>query len=150
FQFALDTAIAEKNKEAIKELKSIQPHYPPNGKPTVDDLLVQRKWLNYYGGALYKERGLGKVFDRVPMQGNPLYDSAKFNDGNAFSLKTMFSALMDANLMKTATKLDVPVYFLAGRHDYNTPFALVEEYYKVLNAPHKEIIWFENSAHAVP
>ena len=44
-------------------------------------------------------------------------------------------------------KLDVPVYFLIGRHDVNAPVKLVEEYLAVLEAPHKEIVWFEHSGH---
>ena len=41
----------------------------------------------------------------------------------------------------------MPVFFLQGRHDYNTPSLLVEEYYNLLDAPYKELIWFENSGH---
>ena len=46
-----------------------------------------------------------------------------------------------------ATKLDVPVYFLIGRHDINAPVALTEQYYELLDAPHKQIVWFEHSGH---
>ena len=46
-----------------------------------------------------------------------------------------------------ATQLDVPVYFLIGRHDINAPVVLAEQYFDVLDAPHKEIVWFENSGH---
>jgi pimeloyl-ACP methyl ester carboxylesterase len=46
-----------------------------------------------------------------------------------------------------ATQLEVPVYFLIGRHDVNAPPVLTEQYYEVLNAPHKELIWFEHSGH---
>ena len=35
-----------------------------------------------------------------------------------------------------------------GRHDVNAPPALVEEYYELLDAPHKELIWFERSGHS--
>jgi len=48
---------------------------------------------------------------------------------------------------KQATKLDVPVYFLIGRHDINAPVKLAQEYYDLLDAPHKEIVWFEHSGH---
>jgi len=44
-------------------------------------------------------------------------------------------------------RFDLPVYFFTGRYDYNTPFELVEEFHESLDAPHKEIVWFENSAH---
>ena len=40
----------------------------------------------------------------------------------------------------------VPVYFFTGRHDYTTPFELVELYYEELQAPLKRIVWFEDSA----
>jgi pimeloyl-ACP methyl ester carboxylesterase len=43
----------------------------------------------------------------------------------------------------------VPVYFFAGRYDYNTPWELVQEYYDRLDAPKgKHLVWFENSAHS--
>ena len=47
-------------------------------------------------------------------------------------------------------RLDVPAFFLSGRFDYKTPGELVEEYVDLLEAPAgKQMIWFENSAHAL-
>ena len=46
------------------------------------------------------------------------------------------------------SKINVPIYFFLGRHDINAPISLVENYLNVLEAPHKEIIWFENSGHS--
>ena len=43
--------------------------------------------------------------------------------------------------------MQVPVYFLIGHHDYDTPFEFVEDHFGILNALIKEIIWFEYSAH---
>ena len=40
-----------------------------------------------------------------------------------------------------------PVYFLVGRHDVNAPPALLEQFAATLEAPHKEIVWFEHSGH---
>ena len=34
-------------------------------------------------------------------------------------------------------------------YDYCVPSELVEQYVNWLKAPHKEIIWFENSAHMI-
>ncbi len=50
-------------------------------------------------------------------------------------------------LSKQATRLEVPIYFLTGRHDVNAPPKLTEEYFNLLIAPRKELIWFENSGH---
>ena len=59
----------------------------------------------------------------------------------------VFQQLWDVDLRKQAAHLEVPVYFLIGRHDVNAPTALTEEYYDLLSAPHKELVWFERSGH---
>jgi pimeloyl-ACP methyl ester carboxylesterase len=46
-----------------------------------------------------------------------------------------------------ATRLRVPVYFLEGRFDVQAMTSPVERYYQVLQAPHKELIWFDQSGH---
>ena len=45
-------------------------------------------------------------------------------------------------------KLDVPVYFLHGRHDYTTSYTLAKAYLKQLDAPLKGFYTYENSAHS--
>ena len=44
-------------------------------------------------------------------------------------------------------KIEVPVYLFLGKHDYSVPFELAVRYFNKLDAPYKEIIWFENSGH---
>ena len=45
-------------------------------------------------------------------------------------------------------RLEVPVYFLNGAHDWNTPLTVTRSYYEALEAPAgKELVVFENSAH---
>jgi pimeloyl-ACP methyl ester carboxylesterase len=41
----------------------------------------------------------------------------------------------------------VPVAFFLGRHDHTTPSALAAAYLERLEAPYKEKVWFEESAH---
>lgn len=43
--------------------------------------------------------------------------------------------------------VDVPVFFILGRHDYNTPSLLAAKYLERLQAPLKGHTWFEQSAH---
>lgn len=51
------------------------------------------------------------------------------------------------NLFEQVPKVDVPVYFIQDRYDYNTPGDIVERYYEKLDAPQKSLLWFDNSAH---
>ena len=59
----------------------------------------------------------------------------------------VYSQLEHLDFTRQATSLAVPVYFLEGRFDVNAMTSLVERYYQVLQAPHKELIWFEQSGH---
>ena len=43
--------------------------------------------------------------------------------------------------------LDLPVFFLTGLNDFNTPHQLIDNYYQKIVAPKKELIVFEQSAH---
>ena len=45
-------------------------------------------------------------------------------------------------------ELEVPVYFVCGRHDLTVNSGLTKEYYDRLKAPVKRFILFENSAHS--
>ena len=49
--------------------------------------------------------------------------------------------------MSEIPSLEVPVWFIIGDKDKNTPRQLVEEYYEMIEAPHKELVIFDSSAH---
>ncbi|MGM0739797.1 MAG: alpha/beta fold hydrolase [Bacteroidota bacterium] len=51
------------------------------------------------------------------------------------------------NYIEKIPSVGIPVFFLAGKNDYNTPLKLVEEYHRQLEVPMKELIVFEQSAH---
>ncbi|PLX01620.1 MAG: hypothetical protein C0594_12820, partial [Marinilabiliales bacterium] len=46
--------------------------------------------------------------------------------------------------------LEIPVYFMAGRHDWNLPGTVAENHLRKMNAPEKKFIWFEKSGHEIP
>ena len=71
------------------------------------------------------------------------YDWNKGFDYSAHQLEKDMFAVDFSNV----TKIGIPVYFLLGRHDWNVPSVLAESYFRKLQAPYKEIIWFENSGH---
>jgi pimeloyl-ACP methyl ester carboxylesterase len=76
-----------------------------------------------------------------------LYDKVSWFRGVLETLSVVYPQLWDIDFRKQAGKLDVPVFFLIGRHDINAPTVLTEQYFDILEAPHKEIIWFEHSGH---
>ena len=76
-----------------------------------------------------------------------LYDKVSWVRGPLETLDIVYPQLWDVDFRTQAAQLEVPAYFLLGRHDVNAPPVLTEQYYEILNAPHKELIWFERSGH---
>lgn len=145
YNYVLEMAQNDGNEKALEDLKRIGK--PPYENP-ISDTLVQRKWLTKYEGVEKKVNTvrdiiLGSIF-------SPEYtgiDGIKFALGNKFSADTMWGDNLDLDFIRDVSEIKVPIYFCAGRYDYNTPSTLIEEYYNQIKAPKKELIWFEESAH---
>jgi pimeloyl-ACP methyl ester carboxylesterase len=76
-----------------------------------------------------------------------LYDKVSWFRGVLETLDVVYPQLWDVDFRDQAPDLRVPVYFLIGRHDVNAPPSLAQEYFDLLQTPHKEFIWFEHSGH---
>lgn len=72
---------------------------------------------------------------------------------NLLSLKDTFNAvypqLQEFDFRLDAAKLDLPVYMILGRYDINGTYWLAEEYFNILQAPHKQLYIFEDSGHGM-
>ncbi len=55
--------------------------------------------------------------------------------------------MLHFNYIEKIPVLEVPIFFLVGAKDFNTPAELAKEYYQLIEAPQKELIIFEDSAH---
>jgi len=134
-EFIRETAEKKGFPEAIEELKK-------HGKS------VHEKWLFKFHAELYSSTDYtpfikSGVFS--PEYG--FFDIFKVSKGSNFSSRHMKYNAIDKPLVESIQSVRVPVYFFIGRHDYVTPSELVEEYFDVLEAPSKKIVWFEQSAH---
>jgi pimeloyl-ACP methyl ester carboxylesterase len=56
--------------------------------------------------------------------------------------------VMHSDIARLVPRLEIPVHFFAGAHDYTCVTQLVREYHDVLEAPTKAFHLFENSAHS--
>jgi pimeloyl-ACP methyl ester carboxylesterase len=62
----------------------------------------------------------------------------------------VFNDASRENLFQTLTQIKCPVYFMAGRKDYQTNSSIAEQYFRAVSAPKKAFFWFENSGHSIP
>ena len=151
YEFVLEHARQADHEKAVKQLEKIG--YPENGeyKDGLKGTMTQRKWLTIFGGFLYGESSMKPVFQvysRSPEY--TFFDMIRFLKGSRRSLQLLLDEILEINLIEQVPAVQVPVYFVIGRHDYTTPFVLAEEYFDQLQAPYKEFIWFEKSAHSPP
>lgn len=76
-----------------------------------------------------------------------LAEAARLGQAASFVSRNMRYDMSNERLMDAVRQVQVPIYFFTGRYDYTDPFELTEQYFELIRAPNKELIWFENSAH---
>jgi pimeloyl-ACP methyl ester carboxylesterase len=148
YQFTLEQAKKANDKHSVKTLEKIGK--PPYTGKWQKKFMTQRRLLGKYGGEMYccSKGAFPLVFRNLICSTEyTLFDKIYFFRGILSSVRLVWPEIMTINLMEQATSLKVPVFFILGRHDFEAPSALAEQYFNSLEAPYKELIWFENSAH---
>lgn len=75
-------------------------------------------------------------------------DYKKWLDGANRGSGPMWEESQGWDIIQWVPKIDVPVFFIAGENDYNTPIASIKELNdKLVAVKGKELIVFKNSAH---
>lgn len=152
YQFALQAAQTDRNEKALQQLLKIGPP-DINGayQSGFEGTAVERKWMTYYGGFAYGQRSLMPMaLENLLVPEYNFMDIVRFVRGMTLEKKNrmMEDEVLKTNLFEEIPAVEVPVYFFLGRHDYNCPSIVAAEYFNHLEAPRKELIWFEHSAHS--
>ena len=149
YTFCFSNAHKSNNKKAIKELSEIGPP-PYEGEDFLERLEIISKWIKIFGGFLYGKANTNELRKVAALA--PEYSLADiinfFRSGGRASLRGTCKEMQFINFLKQAPELKVPVYFVVGKYDYNTPAVLVSKYFRKIKAPKKELILFEKSAHS--
>ena len=66
---------------------------------------------------------------------------------NTFNV--VYPQLQEVDFRLDATRLELPVYLILGRNDMNNPYQIPEEYFNLLEAPSKQLFFFEESGHGM-
>lgn len=146
YRFLMESATKNNNQKAIKELEAIG--FPP-AENTSRLILSQIKWAEKLGG-VFSRRGLKKEIIKTVIKSDKysLHEKLNYYKASFFSFDSIIKQLLDVNLMEQVPEVKIPVYFFAGKKDYNTPFELAEKYYKNIKAPEKQFFGFEDAGHA--
>ncbi|MBL1421767.1 MAG: alpha/beta fold hydrolase [Alphaproteobacteria bacterium] len=147
YQKILNQAQQSADAKTIATLERIgQPPYAKHQLKQYNELF----WLMVKNGCELHQKSSYSSF-YFDIYSTPLYslsDHMKWFNGNQFSTKYMLDEIQQLDMRNAVPAVQVPVYMLQGRHDYNAPATLAEAYFNQLQAPSKQFIWFENSAHS--
>lgn len=140
YELALQYLADKGDTAGVEILRSNGPP-PYSGNDLVNKYLAYIDVLNDYMGAPRYALVVPIVPFLAPEYG--YVDKVDHTRGLIESFRVVYPQLSDLDFTTQANNLEVPVYIFLGRHDVNAMTSLVERYYKVLEAPHKELIWLE-------
>jgi proline iminopeptidase len=76
-----------------------------------------------------------------------LADDYGFVRGQSVSLEILIPAVTKIDLNKLGSDFSVPIFFFEGTRDPYCRPSLIWEYSRTIQAPQKDLVWFENSGH---
>ncbi len=151
YDWAKEMANNMNNRKAIEALSAISfPDSDANVKSWTNFLMVERNWVNQFGGGVTHEKsGMWPIVKMVLNAREYTFkEKLNFMSGSLFSLEHLWPEVIDKNLSVEIDSMQLPVYIFQGKFDYQTPYLLARDFFDQLKAPKKGFFTFENSAHS--
>lgn len=151
YEFALNAAREAGDQKSVDKLRQVGPPVMGEYRGGFKGLMVQRRVMMKYGG--YSQSDKKRSYARAMVI--PILKSGEYSLSDLYGYvkgyKTVLSAMWHevahVKFPETHTSFTVPFFIFNGRHDMNTPAELVQDWFDAIEAPRKELIWFENSGH---
>ncbi|XOJ02486.1 alpha/beta fold hydrolase [Paenibacillus polymyxa] len=141
-EYTYEQAKQAGNEDDVKKLELIRSSIE-QGKELTPRILLQK-----YGGAA---RLINENRDYISgFLLNPEYnglDMIRFYTGMFSSQDILLREAFDQNLPEIVDHLEIPTCFVTGKYDYMTTANAARDYFDVLDAPIKDFIVFNESAH---
>lgn len=144
YQWALDQARQAADKASLEILEAIgSPPYR-----NVGDMMKHRGVVGRYGGAWVDPMSdIKYAITAIRAREFSWLGLRDILRGGDRSLSALYSAFSEFDALARYPTLDVPVYFFHGRRDRVVSPEPAKRYLEALEAPAKEWVWFEDSAH---
>lgn len=141
-EFVLTEAKKANHTKDIKRLETLRDSIK-NGEE-----LTPRNLVRKYGGASRlidenKDYYSGFLF-------NPEYnllDVIRYLRGISSTQEKLLEEKRKRNIVSQITRLEIPAYFVMGKYDYMTSTKAAKIYFEALEAPFKQFVTFDRSAH---
>ncbi|MDD4850516.1 MAG: alpha/beta hydrolase [Gemmiger sp.] len=151
YEKTLEMAKAAGNQKDIKALEAVAP-YPPSeyGPNYMADMMTVRTYQSKYG--LSVNIGLGDV---IRILATPYYSLNELKNSFLFNQRNVFHnqggvvpfLMEEADIRNYGTDYQVPVYYIMGENDYNSPYLLAKAFFDEIVAPDKQIFLIPDADH---
>ncbi|WP_458121146.1 alpha/beta fold hydrolase [Paenibacillus sp. Z6-24] len=140
--YVLDQARLAGNTEDVQQLQHVSTAIR-QGKA-----FTPRSYVAKYGGATRLiENPDGDLLAMLYSEEYNALDLLRYYKGIIGSQGVLINEVFLHPLPRLVPKLELPVYFVMGKYDYMTSAKSAESYLKQLDAKHKELIIYDQSAH---
>jgi proline iminopeptidase len=153
--YAVTLAEAKKqnNLQAVKALESIAPYPDKTSELTNPKVSILQEWQQFFGFAISRryKGSISNVFltNALKSPEYSLLDVATFLDeGSGRRWPILDREIYAFNTSKFNSTYQVPMFLMLGRHDWQTPSTVAADWLETIQAPMKQVFWFEDSAHA--
>jgi len=147
FDWVKYQAVQAGNGEILTALASIEPFEPDN----FDHLVLKNQGLTYFGGGDFHTPGLFDEYLEYALTGqSPYYTDADVENymaGRERSLAAVLPQAFGYDLFRDFPVSPIPVHFLVGEFDNETPSELSHEYFHSLRAPAKTFTVIPGAGH---
>lgn len=145
YDFSLRHAREHGRRKAEDKLSKFGP--PPHERRAALEAVI--KWWHEFAREIHPQtRPKDLLLRAFASPQYSLLDAADILRGASFSSQNLWRDAYHTSLFSRAPRLEVPVFILAGRHDYAVTATVAHRYYEALQARRgKDFIWFEDSSH---
>ena len=148
YQELLDFAQKENRPGLLSKLEETGP--PPHQKP-VDTMILRFGLTMTHRDAWNGDVSMRKKIFRAAFASKEYRaaDLARYLKATSFSMKNLWWQAVEVDLKREAPDLSIPCIYILGRNDQIVLPQLSVEYYDLLKAPYKKLIWFEGCGHSM-
>lgn len=140
--YCIEQAQFQNNQSDVNFLESLR-----NSIET-GEIIAPRNYVRKYRGAA---RQINETKDMVTgILFHPEYnllDAIRYSLGIKRFQNGLLEKQSEASITQLVQRVEVPIYFVMGKYDHMTSSTAAREYFDILDAPQKEFMLYENSAH---
>lgn len=149
FAWTLNAARDLANKKDAMLLTRIGPPEQGMYHPIVEGLQMERRMLTKYSRRKF-HTDTYMAYKTTPIATSIEYTTAEkvgVAHGYRSVIKHLWPELSQYDFLNEGHVFEMPYYLFQAREDRSSPSGQVQEYYEVLEAPDKDLVWFEKSNH---